>query len=528
MSTPTEPAGPGLRRRDFLRTGASGALFGAFRASAGGAAQPHNVVFIVADQLRADALGCYGNPICRTPNIDRLAAEGVRFANAFSQHPQCVPSRSAMLTGRYPHENGATSNYTAMSSGEQTIPEVLRAQGLQTAACGKLHIFDEKEKAAFEETHLSGGQRSGATDAEILHDDYKRWAKENGYWDDLQRAYQKRAEPQYQRNFQAHVSPMPAEAYVDSWVAHEAIQFLQRRAQASERRRGFFLFVGFPNPHNPFEPPEPYASMYDPADMPIPESFREDLSTKPPRQLAYKRYGRKPYDYESLDEDALRRVIAYYYASVTLVDDQVGKIVETLAEANELDGTLVVFTSDHGEFLGNHGLLQKSIDEYPMLYDDLLHVPLVLRDRKAPRVVDELVELIDLCPTVLEWAGREPPAEVQGRSLAGVLEGNAPPKRDYVFAESGAVKMLRGKRYKLIYYPRRSYGELYDLENDPGEITNLYDSAQHRPIRDEMTRRLLDRLIHTEGPRHGQSLRGPAYWRKQYRAPFPEGDTNTP
>ena len=519
-------------RRGFLRLAAGAAVVVSLVGSVGFARQkeengPRNVVVLHADQLRADCLKCYGNPIVRTENIDRLASEGTRFSRAFTPHPQCVPSRSAMLTGRYPHVNGAISNYTAMSSNETTVPEYLLAEGYRTVALGKLHIYPalstplypEKEKRGFSDTILSTGQHSGATTPDCMGSDYKDWCKDHGYWDDLTKAYASRAEPAYRRNYQAHVSSMPLEAYVDNWVGDRAVEVIG----SHPKDKPLFMFVGFPNPHNPFEPPEPFASMYDPDEMPLPGNFEEDLSGKPPQHLGYKRKGRT-YDYEKLDASRLRRVIAYYYASISLVDAQVGKVIQALRERELLEDTLVLFVADHGEFLGHHGMLLKSIDAYPMLYDDLIHVPLIIRmpGGNPGTVVEELVELIDVCPTVLEWTGLKTPPEVQGESLLPACSGGSVPSRDYVFAESGAVKALRGERYKLVYYPGQPYGELYDLRNDPLEVENLYGSAEHEKIRVGMLQAMLDRLIHTEAPRHGESMRGRAYWRTQYAAPFRE------
>jgi arylsulfatase A-like enzyme len=286
----------------------------------------------------------------------------------------------------------------------------------------------------------------------------------------------------------------------------------------------FFMFVGFPNPHNPFEPPEPYASMYDPDEIPLPETFHSDLSGKPPHQLTYKREGRSNIgaNYEELDASRLRRVIAHYYGSVSLVDAQVGKIVAALEECQLLDNTLVVFMSDHGELLGHHGMLLKSTDKYPMLFDKSLHVPLIFRlpGTRTGRVIQDSVELIDVAPTIMDDLGFQIPPEMQSYSLLPAMQGGTVTQREFVFAESGAVKMLRGERYKLVYYPGQSYGELYDLSNDPLEMNNLYENPSYQQIRATMIQSLLDRLIYTEAPLHGESKRGPAYWRSLYRLPF--------
>lgn len=476
-----------------------------------------NVILILSDQLRADCVGCYGNTTIRTPHIDALAAAGVRFANTFSQHPQCAPSRASLLTGRYPHVNGAVSNFTAMGEHEVTLGEMFRSAGYRSIGLGKLHLFGDKEASSFDETRLSGGQQSDAITPDGLKEDYKAWLKENGYWDKAVEAYAHHDTQEYWDAFQAAVNPIPAEAFIDSWVGDRAVEAIEQQ----DAEQPYFLFVGLPNPHMPFDCPEPYASMYDPADMPVPTSFDASLVDKPPLHAAFKRQGRRV-NYETMSEADLRQAMAYYYGAVTLVDDQVGKIAAAVEARGDMDNTVIAFLSDHGELLGDFGMLTKSIDEYPMLYDVGLHVPMVVRSPgcAAGTTQSGIVELMDICPTLLEAAGQPVPPEVQAVSLGASLEGRPAPEREYVFAESGAVKMLRGERYKLVHYPGQAYGELYDLRDDPHEVANLYDDPAHRDRREGMTRDLLDRLIHTEAPQHGESRKGPAYWRYLYQAPF--------
>ena len=482
----------------------------------GGAGRPPHIVVILSDQLRADCVGCYGNPIIRTPHVDALAAAGTRFAQAFSQHPQCAPSRASILTSRYPHVNGSTSNYVAVGDHELTLPEYLRALGYHTAGTGKLHLSDAK-LAAFDELIQSEGQRSGATDPEVLHPHYKAWLKANGHWQTAVEAFAMHGRPEYLEGFRAAVNPLPEHAYFDGWVGDRTMELIRRHPA----KQPLFLFMGLPNPHIPFDAPEPYASMYDPESLPLPPTFRAGLANKPPQHLGYKRHGRKE-DFEDLDEAALRRVTALYYGSISLVDAQVGKVMAALAERGMLEDTVVAFLSDHGELLGHFGMLIKSIDEYPMLYDVGLHVPLIIRPPggEAGRVVDEPVELVDLAPTLLSCAGLEVPPEMQGTSQRSALFGGEPARREYVFAESGPVKMVRGERYKLVHYPGQPYGELYDLQRDPHEADNRFDDPDLASQRERLTRALLDRLIDAEGPLHGDSQRGPAYWRRQYRLPF--------
>ncbi len=482
--------------------------------------KPVNVVLIAADQLRADCVGCYGNDLVKTPNLDRLSRQGTTFRWAFAQHPQCLPSRSSFHTGRYCHEIGAISNHVGMAPDERTLGEYMQEAGYSSSAVGKVHLFPSKVDSSFSHRTLCGGQNSDAVNAEVLHPDYKNWIKANGYWEALQKTYEGHASKTYRENFQALPSQVPAEAYIDCWVGDQCVEHLNSLPEDQP----FFLYASFPNPHNPFEPPEPYASLYDPETMPVPRSFHSDLSEKPPQQLAYKRLGRKNIgsNYELLDRERLQRVTAYYYASITLVDEQVGKILKAIEDNGLQENTCVIFISDHGELLGHHGLLLKSTDQYPILYDKSLHVPFIIRMPGAPEgvTVESAVELVDLCPTILDFVGAEVPPEIQGQSLSPAVFGGTAPPRDFIFAESGAVKMLRGERYKLVHYPGQTYGELYDFENDPLEMNNLYADAACNPIRRALENALLDRLIHTEAPRQGESLRGRAYWRKLYNLPF--------
>ena len=176
-------------------------------------------------------------------------------------HPQCVPSRSSLITGRYPHVNGAISNLVAMAPNEVTLPEYLQEHGFFTAAIGKVHLYPLKERSSYQYIMLSGGQTSNRTTPAHLRGDYRDWLIANGYWEAVWRHYANREHPDYRENFQAVVSPLPLEAYYDVWAGDRTVEFIHDQALS---RQPFYLFVGFPNPHNPFEPPEPYASMYDP------------------------------------------------------------------------------------------------------------------------------------------------------------------------------------------------------------------------------------------------------------------------
>ena len=200
-----------------------------------------------------------------------------------------MPSRAAILTGRYPHVNGAISNHCAMGTQEITLGEYFRRAGYRCIGVGKLHIYFQKEKDGFTDTMISGGQHSDVTSLEVLGKDYKKWLKMNGYWEIVKKAYAIHGKTEYWRNFRANVNPIPKDAYIDSWVGDRAVEFIYNQSKDET----FFIFIGFPNPHIPFDAPEPYASMYNPNDVPLPETFGKELLNKPPQHLGYKCKGRR-------------------------------------------------------------------------------------------------------------------------------------------------------------------------------------------------------------------------------------------
>ena len=208
---------------------------------------PLNIVVILSDQLRADCVGCYGNSIVHTPHIDALAASGTQFGQAFCQHPQCAPSRASILTSRYPHINGCTSNYVALGDHERTLPEYLRSHGYRTVGTGKLHLSKNKLQSGFDELIQTEGQRSGATDPEILHEHYKEWLKANGHWETAVEAFAMHGRPEYLEGFRAAVNPLPEDAYFDGWVGDRTTELIERHPV----EHPLFLFMGLPTPHIP-------------------------------------------------------------------------------------------------------------------------------------------------------------------------------------------------------------------------------------------------------------------------------------
>lgn len=435
---------------------------------------PWNVILITNDQQRFDALGAAGNPIIRTPNMDKLAQEGVLFERNFVQCPQCVPSRSAMHTGRYPHVNRTMSNQHELPATEETLADILNARGYATAAIG-----DEP----FAPTNAMGGfSQLYSTDPDWL-----------AFLDDAgwgPRAMEHRAKARIR--FQNVPAPWPEELDETAYFAGKAIEYIKGR-----RHRPFFLHLNFRRPHFPFDPPAPFDTMYEGAQFPPSHKREGEMDNKPPShaQALAKSDGA---DLRTMTDRDLEQIKSFYYGMVSLNDKYIGRIMDTLQDLGLAERTIVIVTSDHGEMLGDHGLIFKA----GYMYDEVVRTPLIIRaPGKLPpgHRVSALTEAIDIMPTVLELLGIAPAARVQGRSLMPVISGTSP-GRDAVYAEFANTKMIRTSDWKLVHYVGQPLGELYNLREDPHELNNLYDDPKHQAIKAGMLSRLLDWMVRSADP----------------------------
>jgi arylsulfatase A-like enzyme len=487
---------------------------------------PPNLLLITTDQHRADGLGCYGNPAVRTPNLDRLAREGTRFNRAFVNNPLCMPSRATLLTGRLPRSHRVWCNGIALPTTEVPFPALLGDAGYRTGCVGKMHFtpygaearpgyFDAQKSweagalddwtgpyAGFQEVQLTIGHCSPSAGH------YGRWLKRE--FPEAQRAYRQDGRlgakpasgaPQTWR------STLPVEAHHSTWVADRSLEFLRRH-----REGPFFLWASFPDPHHPFRPPAAYAEPFADADVPMPLRRSGELDDKPPLFRQYfdgLTVGSRRHEGAGLDhpgvltDGQLRDIIRYTYGMISLVDTSVGRILDVLDSLGLAENTHVCFASDHGELLGDHGLICKG----PFHYDGLIRVPMLWRlaGQECGRVSEAFTSLVDLAPTFLDLAGQPIPGTMQGRSLGPLLAGRTARHREGALVEfqSGYrpwlnLKTWRTADWKLTYYAGQPYGELYDLRKDPGEFVNLYASPAHRGIRAELLERLLEELVLTE------------------------------
>jgi len=441
-----------------------------------------NILLIHTDQHRFDALGCSGNADISTPSIDRIAAHGVRYRRHFTVYPVCTPSRYSLLSGVYVRRHGGWTNHSTLQTHFPTFPRLLAASGYRTAAVGKMHFTPTYLDVGFQEMRLAEQHGPGRHD-----DDYHRDLRAHGLIDRLDLVdqvleFRRNAPEEYWKRFGAMATDLPEEHHSTRWIGDRAVEML-----SEWRGHGHLLMVGFIKPHHPFDPPQRLAGLYDPERIALTSGWREAVDSK---DLAL---SAGYFPHESLSEAALRRVIAYYYASITHIDEQVGRMIDCLEQRGLYGQTLVVVTSDHGEHLGYRHLLLKG----GYLYDSLARIPLIVKypdSCREPRpdaggFDDSLASNIDVAPTLLRRAGLEAPPEMNGRDL---LAQEA--DRGVVFAEAerGEQYMVRTGRRKLLVRRDQGTCRLFDLEEDPLELHDVYDDPAYRRDREELRQRLFE------------------------------------
>jgi arylsulfatase A-like enzyme len=435
-----------------------------------------NILIIHADQHRYDCLGAYGNPDLRTPNIDMLAADGVRYQNSFCCFPLCTPSRYSLISGLYVHQHLGWTNRCTLPAGLPTLPRILRDAGYHTKAVGKMHFTPTYLDVGFQEMLLAEQDGPGRYD-----DDYHRWLREEGLCDrvdlmDQVRAYRQQAPPVYWDTFGALRSDLDEAHHSTTWIGDRSVETIEQWEGG-----GHLLMVGFIKPHHPFDPPAPWDEMYDPADLSIlPGWTKECLS----QDLAY-----HPghFDMAPMTESQLRRAMAYCYATISQIDHHVGRLIDALKARGLYEDTLIVYTSDHGDYMGFHHLLLKGNH----MYDPLIKVPLIVKfpgQARAGQVSDVLVNNVDLAPTLLRSAGCEVPRAMCGIDLAAPDAGSA-----LVFAEAPRARqyMVRSQTRKLLLCRDESQSQYFDLERDPLEMHNLIGEPAYQDEVETMRQQLL-------------------------------------
>lgn len=425
----------------------------------------------MVDEMRWNVMSCAGHPIVRTPNLDRLAHEGTRFATAYTVAPICAPSRYSFFSSRYAHVHGATVNGTPTRDPQVLLPAILKHSGYQTAISGKLHFSPENLDHGFDYFWSFAGEGPRTLPS---------WPQ------DLERKHG----PSAARKLEMQPFPddplgrdlgklaYPKEDSQTFWVTDRAVDFLRQH----QKERPFFLFVSYLDPHSPSHLCEPYWGMFDPEKIPLPPTFRQDPSNGPKT---------KENRHEVNDPKIVRAMTAAYFAKVTMVDDNVGRLLAQLSEVGLADDTLIVFTADHGNMLGDLNRWFKGV-----MYEGSARIPLLVKAPAASSfavqfnrgtVVSNIVESIDVMPTLCEMVGVPLPRQgIQGRSMTRLVAGEEDHWKNRAFAERN-TRMVRTPQYKLIHEPRGqgSY-ELYNLIGDPLETKNLAGDPAHTAIIKEL------------------------------------------
>ncbi len=491
---------------------------------------PVNILLITSDQQHWNTLGCI-NPEIRTPNLDRLAGQGARFTRAYCVNPTCTPTRASMITGKYPSQHGAWSLGTKLSEDEPTIGEYLKAGGYRTALVGKAHFqplagteeFPSVEAYptlqdlgywrrfngpfyGFEHVELA---RNHADEAHVGQH-YALWMEDKGCreWRDHFRP------PTGNTSSQHHRWSIPEELHYDTWISERAVSLLEGFRLRGDR---FFLWASFFDPHPPYLVPEPWDRMYDPHKLTVPCVVEGEHERNPPhfrltqeenpdfsawRESGYGLHGFRSHRH---DDRELARDTAVYFGMISLMDKHIGRILDALDDLSLSHDTLVVFTTDHGHFFGHHGLIAKGAFHY----EDMIRVPFLVRcPAQAAGIPGDgyvhagescgaLQSLVDIAPTFLRFAGQAVPRTMTGTDQSEVWKGRAARSREHVIIENRHepttihLKTFVNERYKITVYYNQSYGELFDLRQDPGELNNLWDSPAHAELKADLVMKLL-------------------------------------
>ena len=450
------------------------------------------VVFIMTDTTRYDMVGCYGFPAMRTPNIDALAAEGVRYAKAYSCQPVCGPARGAIFTGLYPHSNGSFTNCVPLWAGVKTVGERLSDRGVHSVYIGKWH--------------LDGGDYFGNGICPEGYDP-KYWYDMRCYLDELSDEDKVKSRKESSSLVDGGVDETFTFGHR---IAERAIDFLSNGGGDED----FFLTVSFDEPHQPYLCPEPFASMYEDYELPITPAYYDDLKDKPELERLWAR--------KNLGEDksALHIRPQLFLGCNSFADYEIGRVLDAVRKY--APDAMVIFTSDHGEALDAHSLSLKG----PSVYEEIAHIPLIIKGGaycQAPKgaVYEHVVSHIDLTPTILDYFGIPIHPELAGVSMRPIIEKpEANVLHDLVFTEFhryeidhdgfGGIQFMRAAisdRYKLALFLLDETDELFDCQEDPYELKNLIDDPQYAKVRDSMHERIMKMMNDTRDPFRGYQWR---------------------
>jgi arylsulfatase A-like enzyme len=476
-----------------------------------------NILLITSDQQHWNTIGAF-HPELSTPNLDRLVREGLTYTRAYCPNPTCTPTRASILTGQYPSQHGAWTLGTKLLEDRHVVGDDFRAAGYRTALIGKAHFqpllgteeypsleaypvlqdldFWRQYKEpfyGFEHIELT---RNHTNEAHVGQH-YAIWLEEKGChnWRDYFLAPTGTMDPKRRHHWH-----LPEEYHYNTWIAERTNALLE---QYKEKDESFFLWASFFDPHPPYLVPEPWDTMYDPSKLTIPELVPGEHDRNPPhfgmtqqerpsfKHLKETGHAIHGYGSHLKPEEERKQLVATYYGMISMMDKYIGRILDRLDELGLAENTIVVFTTDHGHFFGQHGLQAKG----GFLYEDLIKVPFLVRypcQVVTNRQTEAMLSLIDLAPTLLSLAGLPVPHAMTGVDQSEVWLGRKSSVRDHILCEfrheptTIHQKSYVDERYKLTVYYRQTYGELFDLQEDPGELNNQWDDPDYAALKSEL------------------------------------------
>ena len=472
-----------------------------------------NLLLLMADQHRADILGCAGDPVVATPNIDRLAAEGVRFDHVYCQGPLCMPARASLLTERYVRDHGVFENDSQVDLGTPTFLTALREAGYQTGCIGKMHLWVHGQGSGVRHTseRVADLKAYGFEEpietvdklaAVAIGSEYSDYLEQRGLYQEYREHVGARM---YQRGtpvWNSDPIPLSEGDYVDAWHGRRVVDWLEKRSDD----RPFFQWVGFPGPHDPWDAPRASREIYDGVELPMPGTLTlPELPGSGPFDTFLKVFMRHG-GTRGLTDSVIQDVRRAYYADVTVIDRAIGEILGALERTGQLDDTWIIYTSDHGEMMGEHRMLMKMV-----FYEPSVRVPLIIRPpggrSSGPEVIDDLVEQLDLGATLRDLAGAPALPDSEARSLLPAIERGESCGRDVIVSENYGFAMFREDRYKLVVFEDESLpGQLFDLEEDPLEERNLIDDPAASSVVERMVGERVRPFLSTSPRRPHPSL----------------------
>ncbi len=475
-----------------------------------------NVLLFFTDQQRYDTIGALGNSVIKTPNLDRLVESGVAFTNAFTPSPVCVPARASMHYGQYPGKTGCFSNPYSMPADRKSYVDLLSEADYETIGIGKCHFTpDRTANRGFRRRIIQEEVPQRIEDDDYLQftqgSPYRQVRDIHGVWAD--------------EVYMPQTSPLPADHHPSQWVGDKTIEFINEQA-GKNNALPWFTFCSFIHPHPPYAPPAPWDTLYDPDDVDDPHLPDDMLG----RQNIYIRGALHNYYMDPpISRTLWRKMRSRYYACVSFVDYQIGRVMESIEKTGQLENTIVIFASDHGDMLGDLGLIGKED-----MYGPAVRVPLIVRlpGNDGGRIIDSAVNLVDIPVAILKAAGVDVPSDFDGENLLDIIENPCAYQDRIVLSQVHeklcGIYMAANSRFKYAYSAADDREILHEYAVDPDEDYNLIDDPDYSVIADELRNTLFAYAFETK---QEEALEMPAKTWAKWPRTSPSGNrsrSNTP